>query len=216
MESMNHTELLAAFADGKRLFGQSPTNRYFPQFEFEVILVREDRVVVRSAWGGTVHIPPNAEGIKYFAWDRDVPAPGLSGKIWLESPPSEPWDTITKQARQNMKHYLGPPPGIEKPQQLPPPQPKPIPNVIAAVTHLTSPTLLECRVLTGNWIMAIVKRLFGWDFVDVECSIQNFGFRNGYVTFELHTEHGDDLFIRLRPEAARTLAENINEGEAKQ
>lgn len=199
MEPLNHVQLIEAFLQRQRIIGRTVEGHGYPQVDVEVLNVTADLVTVRSSWGGVMHVGPNASWIRYYAYDvrklepvkfRPLPPP----------PQADP-----RLAEINTSFTF--------PKLKPKPNPKP--SRFPQVTHLTSPTLLECRVLTGNWISAIFKRLFGTHPIDVECSIKNFGHRNSYVTFELHTEHGNDLFIRLRPEDAKALAANINEGEAR-
>ena len=216
MEPLNHFQLMAAFIQGQRITGRTVEGHGYPQVELEVLDVTADLVTVRSSWGGVMHVGPNTSWISYYASEVRQIEPSRPSKIWLGPPPGI----------ENMAQLPPPPPSCEpslaeiyasatvhKPK--PKPKPNPMPSRFPCVIHVTPPTLFECRVITGNWISAIFKRLFGWDIVDVECSIQNFRYRNSYVTFELHTEHGDDLFIRLRPEAARALAAKINEGESR-
>lgn len=232
MEPLNHVQLMAAFIEGQRIIGRTVEGHGYPQVDVEVLDVTADLVTVRSSWGGVMHVGPNASWIRYHA---------------CEVRHLEPKVTFERVGGRTgcWRKVLNPPPGVEKPTQLPPPpppakaqesvveqvtsfgtgsidyvggqaKPNPMPSHFPCVTHIGFRPLLECRVLTGNWISAIFKRLFDTHPIDVECSIQNFGYRNKYITFELRTSHGDLLPIRLSPETAKRLAAKINEGEGKQ
>jgi hypothetical protein len=224
MEPLNHFQLMAAFIQGQRIIGRTVEGHGYPQVDVEVLDVTVDLVTVRSSWGGVMHVGPNASWISYYACEVRQIGPSRPSKVWL-----------------------GPPPGIEKPTQLPPPpppakaqesiveqvrsfgtgaidyvggqpkpQPNPMPSRFPQVTHMYGPSWIACRMIAGNWLAAICQRVFGAGAIDVECSIQNFSVKNHFVMFELRTQHGDVVPVRLSPETAKRLAAEINKGEPKQ
>lgn len=75
MEQLNHTELMAAFAQGHRIIGRTSAKHFFPQFDVEVLHVQNDRVTISSVWGGPVDVRPNTPWIEYYVCDVPLPEP---------------------------------------------------------------------------------------------------------------------------------------------
>ena len=66
MGELTHSELVEQFKKGVRLIAVSPTNRYLKAVEYEVLHVDENKVVLRTAWGGKVEVGPNSEEFLFY------------------------------------------------------------------------------------------------------------------------------------------------------
>lgn len=203
MEPLNHVELIAAFIQGQRIIGRTVEGHGYPQVDVEVLDVTADLVTVRSSWGGVMHIGPNASWISYYAYDVRKLEPAQTSDCAKER--TGQWRSVKPPApHADPRLWI-----LNSSFTFPKPKPNPKPSRFPQVTHVGGLSWLTYRIIAGNWLAAICRRFFGAGAIDVECSIQNFSVKNQFVMFELKTQHGDIVPIRLSPETANRLAAQI-------